>query len=1077
MRARFSRAGGGRLGFRIGLLAVVGAIGLVACTPDPIVIPVRNLERPADMGFVCVEKVDVDGGASYVTGRPMSVCHDPVVKATPNDTTTDRDPTSSRAWRPPATYGTYGLISNTARGEVAVVDFDYDKLVDLAPGTPGYNQVPVGALPEAIAVSSDGCRAATANRGTCDLSLLDTSQLLAKRFGVPGSTAATQVPIATSVRIKGDSGDLRAQPREIAFLPKAAPAECSAGTAPGMTPTGEVVVTFPRCGLVAIVHLPDGHITSSVRVLADGTVVNAGTDPVCPVECGGGITRDGGTPPLPADGAAADPDGGAVDGADSDAGASDAEAADGGTLVDLGPGNPALPPVDARAVVAGLAIMPDASKLYFGMADAPILVSVGVAADAAGSVHQLIPLGGAGKLGLVEGAIGITKVRLSVDPFITPAGGRFVGTRGQFVYAFARDGSIRVVRIGPAGPANGRECDTNVDLYRMPGRREDGCIGVDEKLERNLLAVGPGLRLPRSNADVAPAVPIDIAFGEVEGLATGFLLASTGQVLHVGLGLADFRFSDFTGVTTPVDRAATHAIRRAPTGFANSAAGDVPTVSTEPTRNFSTTDVPFATKVAFQSHLDGLRVESFVTTLTSGSTPQTVWSFFPREQSVPPGTVDVVWEGPLSGTVRANGRLEVPTQAPGDAGALSDVGANFCRAGVRTGDIVSLIGCDQDARCDILRDQVCHKAAPGAPGVCVPRAFISDEAKVRACRAEFASRRRYEVKEASAHRLVLGTKLDEVPQLGVAPCTVDPRVCQPDAAHQADPRLGASDHGFSCQALARGPRCVKTCGVAGDDGVVRPNDALCRPGHVCADVGEAVGPLCVEAPPPRSECLVGELPYQVQMGRSFFLRAGWMPQLETEREESPGGRCVPIEGVNPRLVDRISLDAPACAASPADVTGAALGDFIRRDPPGPANPCVFTGLNTDNSADLDTHWKMLVEGADQRFVLTNVEKYLGDAALIELSVTGGFVPLRALSTRSGADAVLGVRILTSPMVPLPEGTSRDTPVPPYFFVIDQGRTLSDLSRGQLLRLNPRSVSTYYGGYFDSLSTNSYYPIQ
>jgi hypothetical protein len=1102
-----------------GRLLIAGTAGLLAlanCTPDPLVIPVRNLERPADMVFACVEKVvpPAGEGVPYVTARPMSVCHDPEGKAYYTD-----DPTSSfyapqrkkaeylrsRSWRDPQTYGTFGLISNTARGEVAVVDFDADRLVDLAPATPGYNQVPVGALPEAIAISNDGCSAITANSGTCDLSVLDLSQLLAGRFGVDGTTAKTGVPVAAGVRIKGDSGVLRAQPREIAFLPRPVPEQCAAGTANAIA-AGEVVVTFPSCSLIAIVRLPDGKITSSVRVLADGSVVNAGTDPVCPVECGGGTERDGGVPPRPGlaaqeiDASLADQD--AAADASSAGDASDSDADDGGVAlgpVDLGPGNPALPLSADRAALAGLAIMPDSSKLYVGMAKAPIVVSIDLRAfDVAsgdvvrGRAYQLIPRGAGGRLTLAEGAVGVNRVRLSVDPFLTPTGGRFVGKLGEFLYAFARDGSVRVVDVGADAPASGRECDVNADLINT-NRGSQGCIPVDDPHDRKLFAQGPGLRLPPVTSEVASAVPIDIAFGEAQSLATGFLLVSTGQVLHVGLGVANF---DFPDNQAPGDSTVTHNLRRAPVGFAQSLAGDTPTVNTEPTRNFSNTDVPFATKVSFASHFEGPRIEGFpLKVMTTGSSSM-VWSYFPRD-TVPVESVALIWQGPLSGAARANGVLEAGSQGNGTVGGLSDVGADFCRAGVRVGDIVSLTGCEQDVQCDVLRDQVCHHSAPGAPGVCVPRAFITDEAKVQACRTEFASRRRYEVKEARAHHLVLGMKLDEVPRPGVFPCNPDvplDTACQPDAAHKADPRL-RDDRGFSCQRVTAGgpPRCLKSCGVKGDDNVVRPSNDLCRPGHVCADVGALGGPLCVEAPPPLSECLLGDMQYQVQVGRGFVLRSGSAPAFATEVEAptppgaapNPAGElCKPLTNLNPRLVDRVSLDAPACASGPVELpqpSASAMANFVLADPPGPSNPCLFYAYNTDGSGG-DKVWKALVEGPDQRFVLTNIDNYVGDAAIIELSVTGGFMPLRVLPTRSGADVALGVRILTSPMVPTYPGDTgttveNDEPVPPYIFVIDQGRTLSDLSRGQLLRMNPRGVSSYPGGYFDSLSTDTLFPIQ
>ena len=261
---------------------------------------------------------------------------------------------------------------------------------------------------------------------------------------------------------------------------------------------------------------------------------------------------------------------------------------------------------------------------------------------------------------------------------------------------------------------------------------------------------------------------------------------------------------------------------------------------------------------------------------------------------------------------------------------------------------------------------------------------------------------------------------------------------------------------------------------------MRPDDSLCRPGHVCADVGEAT-PLCVEAPPPKQECLTGELRYRVQTGAAYRVHSTSLPDFATQMEETPGGRCVPIPNLDWRLSNRIPLNASLCSVVPAP--GASTGDFIRTNEPrtaaGPRNPCLFVSPNGDEAGSTG-RVKALFENPNLRFVLTNLEDYVGDVALIEMSVTDGFSPLRVLPTRTGSDVSLGVRIVTAPMAARLVAGSRELPVPPYLFVVDQGRTTSELSRGQLLQLNPRAWSaspSFPGGFFDSLSTDTLYPIQ
>jgi hypothetical protein len=192
------------------------------------------------MDFVCLGLVDANG-AKVVSGRPMIECHD-----------TDPIVPDERVDLKNRTLGTFGLVTNTARGEVAAIDMDEARLVDLDTGNPGYNQVPAGGLPEAIApprtaagrspptvapaTSRPRSRAhaghALRHRGALD------------RHGAGGADRARA----------GREGDLRVSPQEIAFLPltkeqvvKGAPA-CQAATGDA-GPSVRALVTFPACDL------------------------------------------------------------------------------------------------------------------------------------------------------------------------------------------------------------------------------------------------------------------------------------------------------------------------------------------------------------------------------------------------------------------------------------------------------------------------------------------------------------------------------------------------------------------------------------------------------------------------------------------------------------------------------------------------------------------------------------------------------------------------------------------------------------------------------------------------------------
>jgi hypothetical protein len=999
------------------LLALAAALG---CGEDFSVVPVRNLERPSDLGFACLAVVETPSGPA-VSGRPMAFCHSPEI-----DKLDPRVNLNNRA------QGTFGLATNTARGELAAIDFDLAEyrvspLLDLDPRNPGYNQLPVGALPEVISVSDDSCRAVTANRGSCDLSLVDLSRLMAPQFPVRTASTGTG-SVVSHIRFLAGTTEMRASPYEVSMLPTGhwAPTQSMAREQPAPAcraegvarPEGPVpwraLVTFPGCDLVALVDLPSGAIVSSLRIQPDGTAIDSGQGPACPAECPDVV---GGPPPAP------------------------------GATGTLG--------------VGALAVLPDGDRAYVGATRSQFVTPIDI--TPAGLVA-------AAPLELAEAPGGITRLRLSVNPYGAnlAAGGRFLGERGTFMYAFARDGTVRVIDLNRTTPmGRERECDVNVDPNTLFSNTDTMCHPVTEGRPRRLLATGPGLRIPVSEQpEVAPPVPVDIAFAQIGVNPIGLLLASNGQIYHVALN--GVLASQGLGARLPT---LPHNFRRISYSPGSVAGGD-PIVIAEPERQFTANRTPFPTRVGFNSRLDGPRIESY---------GDNKYVEFPRAYAAVPEDFDLTWEGVLPGTERGSAQLD-----PGNPAGLTltDPGADFCRAGVEEGDILALTGCEQDVDCD--RDRrglaVCHRAAPGAQGVCLPRDFVADEERLRVCRPEFSSRRRYQVKEVFRGRLTLAVRLDEVPLPRIYACQ-EHADCQPGPAHQ--PGVTPGDPGFMCLAHGGGTerRCLKTCGERAPDGTWRLNDRLCRAGHLCADVGDAMfGPMCIEAPPPRPECMPLPVSYRVQAGHSYLAASSALPYLGSRREEPStdrwGGRCVPDPTRNPLHGQRIPLSAPHCT-NVADGTAAAT--VVNKLSPeamgGWGNPCLFRSANGDGGGNQE-HVKALFENPNVRLVFTNLEQYVGDSAAVRVSVQGGFSPLRVRPTRPSVDFRLGVRIVTGPMdsslalTDAIEGTP-----PPYLFVVDQGRTSTSLSRGQILRINPRPSQIFPGGFIDSPDSNSLFPIQ
>jgi hypothetical protein len=104
------------------------ALGLQACTEAPVTLPLRSLEQSGDVSFVCV---GADG-----TGRNIDACPDFESELEPNHL--------------------YALVTQTLRGEVAVVDLSRGSVLDLDRSTPGFDFLPIVANPVDIVSTPDG---------------------------------------------------------------------------------------------------------------------------------------------------------------------------------------------------------------------------------------------------------------------------------------------------------------------------------------------------------------------------------------------------------------------------------------------------------------------------------------------------------------------------------------------------------------------------------------------------------------------------------------------------------------------------------------------------------------------------------------------------------------------------------------------------------------------------------------------------------------------------------------------------------------------------------------------------------
>ena len=110
----------------------------------------------------------------------------------------------------------------------------------------------------------------------------------------------------------------------------------------------------------------------------------------------------------------------------------------------------------------------------------------------------------------------------------------------QYLYAFTRDGTVRVVDVSPSARLEPEfECDTNIDPSAIPAdQRANPCFPVVDGPNplRRASAQGPGIRLPSIPQDVAFAdLKLGDARQQVLDGSYGFILTASGMVYIVNI--------------------------------------------------------------------------------------------------------------------------------------------------------------------------------------------------------------------------------------------------------------------------------------------------------------------------------------------------------------------------------------------------------------------------------------------------------------------------------------------------------------------------------------------------------------
>ena len=253
-------------------IAVGAAIGTSSCAETPPNIPVRSFDRAQKMDVVClhIERVDTANGFItnvYPTPLPQTQC-------SPTPINVDGNLLENHL---------FALVTQTTRGEVAVVDLNAGGVVDIDNSTPGINFLPVGKNPTDITAAPDGAMTyvASAEVGKPAIYALDSRLILgnsrAPAFDQsttpPGAPAALQVPTLTT----WPSCSLPQTPGAMSIVPSAAPTNADAGAGSGAGDAGDdaggsdagTAAPSPFSAYTIAVVLPGDEVESAKVVTLD----------------------------------------------------------------------------------------------------------------------------------------------------------------------------------------------------------------------------------------------------------------------------------------------------------------------------------------------------------------------------------------------------------------------------------------------------------------------------------------------------------------------------------------------------------------------------------------------------------------------------------------------------------------------------------------------------------------------------------------------------------------------------------------------------------------------------------------
>ena len=257
-----------------GVLATAGLAGALAlaqtsCGQTPTNVPVRTFQRAGRMDVLCMQVVTTDdaGNSLTIPAIPVTLDHCAPVAA-------NVDPTQ-------LLFHTLAVVTQTLRGELAVVDLTLGKVVDTSRALPGINFLPVGQNPTDVVVTPDAQQVfvAAAETNKPAIYAIPSTHLLGDSQNLDEPTQASEQVSLPS----WPSCGLPQAPGRMVIVPTGAVltgSDAGDGGGDGGVAQGyEIVVVMPGNGTdeAALVGLID------TAPFADGTIAPGSLAP-CPIK-------------------------------------------------------------------------------------------------------------------------------------------------------------------------------------------------------------------------------------------------------------------------------------------------------------------------------------------------------------------------------------------------------------------------------------------------------------------------------------------------------------------------------------------------------------------------------------------------------------------------------------------------------------------------------------------------------------------------------------------------------------------------------------------------------------------------